>query len=56
MKSQDFVYDLRDHSSVLLTAGTWHGMEGYVRIGYGTPTEYVRQALQRMEKFIQSLG
>ena len=56
MKSQDFVYDLRDHSSVLLTAGTWHGMEGYVRIGYGTPTEYVRLALQRMEKFIQSLG
>lgn len=56
MNSQDFVYRLRDDFSVLLTAGSWHGMEGYVRIGYGTPTEYVRRALERVEKFLQSLN
>ena len=56
MNSQDFVYRLRDDFSVLLTAGSWHGMEGYVRIGYGTPTEYVRRALKRVEKFLQSLN
>ena len=56
LKSQDFVYRLRDEFSVLLTAGTWHGLEGYVRIGYGTPTEYVREALQRIENFLQSLN
>ena len=56
MNSQDFVYRLRDDFSVLLTAGSWHGMEGYVRIGYGTPTEYVRRALERVENFLQSLN
>ena len=56
VKSQDFVYKLRDEFSVLLTAGAWHGMEGYVRIGYGTPTQYVRQALERIEKFLRSLN
>ena len=37
ISSEEFVFELRDNFSVLLTAGKWHGLEGYVRFGYGTP-------------------
>ena len=53
MDSEDFVFDLRDNYSVLLTAGKWHGLEGYVRFGYGTPTEYVKSALSRIKSFLK---
>ena len=53
MESEDFVFNLRDNYSVLLTAGKWHGLEGYVRFGYGTPTEYVNSALNRIKSFLQ---
>jgi len=52
MSSEEFVFDLRDHHSVLLTAGKWHGLEGYVRFGYGTPTDYVESALKRVKSFL----
>ena len=52
INSEDFVFDLRDNFSVLLTAGKWHGLEGYVRFGYGTPTDYVRGGLERIKTFL----
>ena len=52
MSSEEFVFDLRDNHSVLLTAGKWHGLEGYVRFGYGTPTDYVESALKRVKSFL----
>jgi len=52
MSSEEFVFDLRDNHSVLLTAGKWHGLEGYVRFGYGTPTNYVESALKRVKSFL----
>ncbi|MBH10889.1 MAG: aspartate aminotransferase [Candidatus Marinimicrobia bacterium] len=55
MHSEDFVYKLRDNHSVLLTAGKWHRLEGFVRIGYGTPEEYVKNALNRITKFLEEL-
>ena len=51
MSSEEFVFKLRDNFSVLLTAGKWHGMEGFVRFGYGTPEEYVRSGLDRVSDF-----
>ena len=51
MSSEEFVFKLRDNFSVLLTAGIWHGMEGFVRFGYGTPEEYVRSGLDRVSDF-----
>lgn len=51
MSSEEFVFNLRDNFSVLLTAGKWHGMEGFVRFGYGTPEEYVRSGLDRVSDF-----
>ena len=55
MLSEDFVYQLRDNFSVLLTAGKWHGLEGFVRIGYGTPADYVQGGLERIADFLNSL-
>lgn len=54
MSSEEFVFTLRDNYSVLLTAGKWHGLEGYVRFGYGTPTDYVRGGLDRIRSFLNS--
>ena len=54
INSEEFVFDLRDNYSVLLTAGKWHGLEGYVRFGYGTPTEYVEGALSRVKSFLKN--
>ena len=55
MNSEDFVINLRDNYSVLLTAGKWHGLEGYIRFGYGTPTNYVESGLDRITKYFNSL-
>ena len=55
MSSEEFVFKLRDNFSVLITAGKWHGMEGFVRFGYGTPEEYVRSGLDRVSDFIRGI-
>ena len=54
INSEEFVFDLRDNYSVLLTAGKWHGLEGYVRFGYGTSSEYVESALSRVKSFLKN--
>tara|TARA_S200000501_G_scaffold175815_1_gene165503 strand:+ start:12487 stop:13596 length:1110 start_codon:yes stop_codon:yes gene_type:complete len=54
-KSEDFVNDLRNQKSVMLTAGKWHGLEGYIRIGYGVPEDYLKLALKRLGSFLDSL-
>ena len=52
MSSEEFVFTLRDKYSVLLTAGNWHGLEGYIRFGYGGSTDYVKAALSRVKTFL----
>ena len=54
ISSEKFVFDLRDKYSVLLTAGSWHGLEGFIRIGYGTEASYVQEGLDRITKFMKS--
>ena len=53
--SEKFVLNLRDKYSVLLTAGNWHGLEGFIRIGYGSDYDHVKGGLSRIKKFIKSL-
>jgi aspartate/methionine/tyrosine aminotransferase len=55
MQSQDFVYTLRDNYSVLLTAGKWHGLEGFVRIGFGTPSDYLQGGLDRIKNYLDTM-
>jgi len=50
---EDFIYNLRDNYSVLLTAGKWHGLEGYIRFGYGSPTNYVMGGLDRIAEYLK---
>ena len=54
MSSEKFVFDLRDRYSVLLTAGAWHGLEGFIRIGYGSESTYVQKGLDRLTDFMKS--
>ena len=53
--SNNFVYDLKNKFGVLLTAGSWHGLEGYVRIGYGGEYNYVKEALNRISIFLKEI-
>ncbi len=55
MHSEEFVFTLRDHYSVLLTAGKWHGLEGFVRFGFGTPSGYVQGGLDRIKAYLDTL-
>ena len=51
LNCEEFIFDLKDNYSVLLTAGKWHGLEGYVRFGYGTPTNHIKGGLDRIAKY-----
>jgi hypothetical protein len=55
MLSEKFVFALRDQYSVLLTAGSWHGLEGFIRIGYGSEASYVQKGLDRLSSFMKSI-
>ena len=40
---------------MLLSAGKLHGIEEYVRLGYGTPTDYMKGGLDRIAKYFYKL-
>jgi len=43
---------IRSHAGVWLTEGKDFGGEGYVRINFGCPKSYIREALDRIEKAV----
>ena len=53
--SQDLTYHIRDNFSVLLTAGKWFGLEGFLRFGYGPPNEYFLEALDRIGQSLEAI-
>ena len=53
--SQDLTYHIRDNFSVLLTAGKWFGLEGFLRFGYGPPHEYLLEALDRIGQSLEAV-
>ena len=53
--SQDLTYHIRDNFSVLLTAGKWFGLEGFLRFGYGPPNEYLLEALDRIGQSLEAV-
>ena len=53
--SQDLTYHIRDKFSVLLTAGKWFGLEGFLRFGYGPPNEYLLEALDRIGQSLEAI-
>ena len=53
--SQDLTYHIRDNFSVLLTAGKWFGLEGFLRFGYGPPNDYLLEALDRIGQSLEAV-
>ena len=53
--SQDLTYHIRDNFSVLLTAGKWFGLEGFLRFGYGPPNGYLLEALDRIGQSLETV-
>jgi len=51
---EDLTYHLRDKYSVLLTAGKWFGLDGFIRFGFGPPNDYLINALNRIENALKN--
>ena len=46
---------LRTEKSVLIVPGDHFGMDGYLRIGFGSETRYLRDGLDRLDHLLRSL-
>ena len=55
MNSTVLVERLRKEKSVLLVPGDMLGMDGYVRIGMGPPTDYLLAALDRFDALLREM-
>jgi aspartate/methionine/tyrosine aminotransferase len=56
VNSTALVNQLRERKSVLIVPGDHFGMDGYLRIGYGDETEYLREALTRLHDLLVEIG
>ncbi len=53
--SLELVERLLHEKSVLIVPGKHFGMENYLRIGYGSPVDYIRAGLNRIDEMFQLL-
>jgi aspartate/methionine/tyrosine aminotransferase len=56
VNSTTLVNRLREEKSVLIVPGDHFGMDGYLRIGTGSETEYLRAGLDRLHGLLTELG
>jgi aspartate/methionine/tyrosine aminotransferase len=56
INSTDLVNRLRNEKSVLIVPGDHFGMDGYLRIGFGEETGYMRQGLHRLQELLSEIG
>jgi hypothetical protein len=56
INSTALVNQLRERKSVLIVPGDHFGMDGYLRIGYGDETEYLREGLTRLHDLLAEIG
>jgi aspartate/methionine/tyrosine aminotransferase len=56
ISSIELVERLRKEQSVLIVAGDQCGMAKHIRIGFGSPVEYTRKGLERIEEIAKRLG
>lgn len=56
INSTKLAYRLRTEKSVLLVPGDHFGMDGYIRIGTGPPTDYLLKGLDRVDELLNGLG
>lgn len=55
MNSTEFATRLRDEKSVFVIAGDCFGLDGYIRIGIGAESDYLRAGLRRIGDFVATL-
>jgi hypothetical protein len=55
INSTELVTRLRVEKSVLIVPGDHFHMDGYLRIGFGSETTYLRDGLERLHELLQSL-
>ncbi|MFO7695210.1 MAG: aminotransferase class I/II-fold pyridoxal phosphate-dependent enzyme [Vicinamibacterales bacterium] len=55
INSTELVDRLRIEKSVLIVPGDHFGMDGYLRIGFGSETRYLRDGLDRLDHLLRSL-
>jgi aspartate/methionine/tyrosine aminotransferase len=53
--STELMQRLLDEKSVLIVPGDHFGMDHYLRIGYGPPPEYLREALDQIHEVLSSV-
>ena len=56
INSTVLVNQLREKKSVLIVPGDHFGMDGYLRIGYGDETAYLRDGLTRLHDLLVEIG
>ncbi len=56
INSTALVTRLREQKSVLIVPGDHFGMDGYLRIGYGEPREYLLEGLNRLHGLMVDIG
>jgi aspartate/methionine/tyrosine aminotransferase len=56
INSTALVDRLRIEKGVLIVPGDHFGMDGYLRIGFGSETRYLRDGLDRLADLLRSLG
>ena len=55
LNSSRLVTELRERKSVLIVPGDHFGMDGYLRIGFGTPADSLREGLRRLDELLVEL-
>jgi aspartate/methionine/tyrosine aminotransferase len=56
VRSSDLTDRLREARSVLVVPGDYFGLDGYLRIGFGSDPAYLTSALTHVGEFLASLG
>lgn len=53
INSREFANRLREEKSVFIVDGDCFGMDGYIRIGFGSHKEYLQAGLARIDEFLK---
>jgi aspartate/methionine/tyrosine aminotransferase len=56
INSTELVHRLREERGVLPAPGDVYGMDGYIRIGIGGPTDHLAAGLEQLRQFMRSLS
>jgi len=56
INSLELAHKLRTEQSVLVVPGDHYGLDGYLRFGIGSNSDYLSQGLELVSKGIKSIG